>query len=59
MGPESYRYPTQLSLFVIFEKKAGLIRIADSAVGEVELYEESGTLQQLIPPAMARRSRAS
>lgn len=59
VGPESYRYPTQLSLFVIFEKKAGLIRIADSAVGEVELYEESGTLQQLIPPAMARRSRAS
>ena len=60
MGPDGFRYPTQLSLFVIFEKKAGLIRIADSAVGEVELYEESGGLQQLLnSPAMARRSRAS
>lgn len=62
MGPDGYRYPTQLSLFVIFEKKAGLIRIADSAVGEAELYEESGSLQQLlnpVSPAMARRSRTS
>ena len=33
-------YGSQLSLFVVFEKKAGLIRLADSAVGEVELYEE-------------------
>lgn len=34
-------YGNQLSLFVVFEKKAGLIRLADSAVGEVELFEES------------------
>ncbi|KZT71553.1 hypothetical protein DAEQUDRAFT_763780 [Daedalea quercina L-15889] len=63
VGPDSYRYPTQLSLFVVFEKKAGLIRIADSAVGEVELYEESGGLQHLFNPVtsspMARRSRTS
>jgi hypothetical protein len=31
-------YPAQLSIFVIFEKKAGIIRIADSAVGELELF---------------------
>jgi hypothetical protein len=34
-------YPPQLCIFVIFEKKAGIIRIADSAVGEIELF--SGT----------------
>ncbi|KAI0322494.1 hypothetical protein OF83DRAFT_1161187 [Amylostereum chailletii] len=33
-------YGQQLSLFVVFEKKAGLIRLVDSAVGEVELYED-------------------
>jgi len=30
----------QLSLFVVFEKKVGLIRIVNSAVGEVVLFEE-------------------
>jgi len=30
----------QLSLFVVFEKKVGLIRIVNSAVGEVALFEE-------------------
>jgi len=29
-------------MFVIFDKKAGLIRIADSAVTEVEMYDTSG-----------------
>ncbi|KAI0938160.1 hypothetical protein AcV7_003433 [Taiwanofungus camphoratus] len=59
----SSHYPHQLSLFVIFEKKAGLIRIADSAVGEVELYDEFQ--QPLHVPSqnqtspLARRSRAS
>jgi hypothetical protein len=33
-------YGTQRSLFVTFEKKAGWIRIADSAAGEIELYED-------------------
>ncbi|KAK7062309.1 hypothetical protein R3P38DRAFT_3492333 [Favolaschia claudopus] len=32
-------YGTQLAIFVIFEKKAGWIRLADSAVGEMELFE--------------------
>jgi hypothetical protein len=34
-------YSAQLSLFVVFDKKAGIIRIADSAVGELELYAAS------------------
>ena len=38
--PGDYTYGSQLSLFVIFEKKAGLIRIADSAVGEIEMYDD-------------------
>ena len=58
-GPQFY--PAQLSLFVIFEKKAGLIRIADSAVGEVELHDD-GWNTHLAPSgsnALARRSRTS
>jgi len=35
-------YGTHLSLFVQFDKKAGWIRLADSAVGEVELGEDGG-----------------
>jgi len=64
LGIHSNIYPHQLSLFVIFEKKAGLIRIADSAVGEVDLYEESSSFQQLITSSsttstLGRRSRSS
>ncbi|PPQ63136.1 hypothetical protein CVT24_005776 [Panaeolus cyanescens] len=36
------KYGTHLSLFVVFDKKAGLIRLADSAVGEMELGEDGG-----------------
>ncbi|KAJ6515257.1 hypothetical protein C8R45DRAFT_1205543 [Mycena sanguinolenta] len=32
-------YGTQLSIFVVFEKKAGWIRLADSAAGEMELFD--------------------
>jgi hypothetical protein len=39
-SPGDYTYGSQLSLFVIFEKKAGLIRIADSAVDEIEMYDD-------------------
>ncbi|KAJ3719387.1 hypothetical protein C8R42DRAFT_673692 [Lentinula raphanica] len=34
-------YGTQLSLFVIFDKKSGWIRLADSAVGEVDLHDDA------------------
>ena len=33
----------QLSLFVVFEKKVGIIRIVNSAVGEVAFFEEPTT----------------
>jgi hypothetical protein len=60
-------YPHQLSLFVTFEKKAGLIRIADAAVGEVELFDDGpGSLSHtsMLAPSgstssLTRRSRAS
>ncbi|KAF9450172.1 hypothetical protein P691DRAFT_726586 [Macrolepiota fuliginosa MF-IS2] len=39
--PSIINYGPQLSLFVIFDKKAGWIRIADSAVGEMELPDDS------------------
>ena len=45
--PPAAQQTGQLSLFVIFEKKAGMIRIADSAVGELELWDA---------PAHARRA---
>ncbi|KAH9482300.1 hypothetical protein JR316_0004398 [Psilocybe cubensis] len=41
-SPMPLSYGTHLSLFVIFDKKAGWIRLADSAVGEVELGEDGG-----------------
>lgn len=34
----------QLSLFVVFEKKVGVIRIVNSAVGEVAFFEDPTTL---------------
>ena len=40
--PGDNTYGSQLSLFVIFEKKAGLIRIADSSVSEMELWDDGG-----------------
>ncbi|KAF9498711.1 hypothetical protein BDN71DRAFT_353746 [Pleurotus eryngii] len=43
----SLSYDTQLSLFVIFDKKAGWIRLADSAVGEITLPEEAGSSSPL------------
>ncbi|GBE79813.1 hypothetical protein SCP_0210140 [Sparassis crispa] len=60
-GAKIQRFP-QLSLFVVFEKKAGLIRIADSAVGEVEMYDEGyGFLSTtaMSNTSMNRKSRAS
>ena len=55
-------YPAQLSLFVIFEKKASCIRIVDAAVSEVEFYDEG--LGNLLSASgstatLNRRSRTS
>ena len=55
--PESQslaRGPGQLSLFVVFEKKAGLIRVSDSSVGEIELWEGGAS-----PKSAFRRSISS
>ena len=60
--PTVSRHNTQLSLFVVFDKKAGMIRLADSAVGEVELASigflnpESSHTRDL---SSSRRSRLS
>ena len=35
-------YGNHLSLFVVFDKKAGWIRITDSVVGEMELFDDGG-----------------
>lgn len=40
----SIRYSNQLSLFLLFEKKAGIIRLSDASVGEVELNEDGPPL---------------
>ncbi|KAJ7181607.1 hypothetical protein C8R43DRAFT_969634 [Mycena crocata] len=42
VAPKTINYGTQLSIFAIFEKKAGWIRLADSAVGEMDLFEDAG-----------------
>ena len=51
-------YGTQRSLFVIFEKKAGWIRLADSAAGEIELYDEVWSASPMRDASM-RLSRVS
>jgi hypothetical protein len=47
-SPGDHSHGSQLSLFVIFEKKAGLIRIADSAVDEIEMFDD-GTQPPMLP----------
>lgn len=65
----SVRYPNQLSLFLLFEKKAGIIRLCDASVGEVELSDDGPPLSfsagaSLSPSASlssanSRRNRSS
>ncbi|KAI0265162.1 hypothetical protein BC834DRAFT_1041995 [Gloeopeniophorella convolvens] len=65
LPPPTVGLDPTLALFVGFDKKAGLIRLADAAVGEVALYDESAAA--LAPSGYgygygsgsARRSRAS
>ncbi|TFK46887.1 hypothetical protein OE88DRAFT_1714701 [Heliocybe sulcata] len=53
-------YGNQLCLFVIFEKKAGIIRIADASVGEVEMFDgTTGRESAAASSSNARRSRVS
>jgi hypothetical protein len=39
----------QLSLFIVFEKKVGLIRIINSAVGEVAFFEDTNSVSHATP----------
>lgn len=64
--PATFTYSAQMALFVIFDKKASIIRIADAAVTEVEMFDgicngpTSGKDQLGIGnPLATRRSRAS
>ncbi|KAG7097400.1 hypothetical protein E1B28_004750 [Marasmius oreades] len=53
-------YGPQLSIFVNFDKKSGWIRVADAAVGELELLDDGspqGTLRETTSPINRRRSR--
>jgi hypothetical protein len=52
-------YGTHLSLFVVFDKKAGWIRLADSAVGELELYDVGYGQLQRHGDSIKSRSRIS
>ncbi|TRM67838.1 hypothetical protein BD626DRAFT_479986 [Schizophyllum amplum] len=57
-------YGIHTSLFVVFEKKAGWIRLADSAVGEWELWDDPSSNVSLhanpsVVSNASRRSRAS
>uniref|UniRef100_D8PQG7 Uncharacterized protein n=1 Tax=Schizophyllum commune (strain H4-8 / FGSC 9210) TaxID=578458 RepID=D8PQG7_SCHCM len=57
-------YGIHTSLFVVFEKKAGWIRLADSAVGEWELWDDPSASVSLhsnpsVASAASRRSRVS
>ena len=55
--PGDHTYGSQLSLFVVFEKRACLIRIADSSVSEIELWDDGGlpspTTTASLPSAMS------
>ncbi|KDQ20517.1 hypothetical protein BOTBODRAFT_169263 [Botryobasidium botryosum FD-172 SS1] len=46
---------SHLNLFVTFDKKAGLIRLGDSAVGEVELWDD-GLADPVSPGSSSRRA---
>ncbi|KAL1743110.1 hypothetical protein HDZ31DRAFT_41681 [Schizophyllum fasciatum] len=57
-------YGIHTSLFVVFEKKAGWIRLADSAVGEWDLWDDHSAGSSLhsnpsVASTASRRSRAS
>ncbi|KAG8746407.1 hypothetical protein FRC10_005118 [Ceratobasidium sp. 414] len=49
----------QLALFVTFAKKAGLIRLGDAAVGEVELWDEESSPSGSMSVGVGRRSTES
>ena len=63
LSPARGSYGPQLSLFVIFDKRSGWIRLADAAVGELELQDDSSMyglgLRESTSPTSLRKSRLS
>jgi hypothetical protein len=42
-------YEAQTAIFAVFDKRAGIIRVADSAVTEVDMFENGGNVSNLSP----------
>ncbi|KAH7914438.1 hypothetical protein BJ138DRAFT_1000224 [Hygrophoropsis aurantiaca] len=64
VAPANVSYAAQPAIFVIFDKKAGVIRIADAAVAEVEMYDTGGSPltssgRDTLTPSSLRKSRIS
>ncbi|KAJ8087038.1 hypothetical protein AAF712_002609 [Marasmius tenuissimus] len=63
LSPARGAYGPQLSLFVIFDKRSGWIRLADAAVGELELQDDGSTYgpshRESMSPTSYRKSRLS
>lgn len=48
-APVNIAYEAQTAIFVVFDKRAGIIRVADSAVTEVDIFESGGSVSNLSP----------
>ncbi|KAH7931183.1 hypothetical protein BV22DRAFT_1101159 [Leucogyrophana mollusca] len=66
VAPVNVTYAAQPAIFVIFDKKAGVIRIADAAVTEIEMYDTGGSassssssVRDTLTASSSRRSRMS
>ncbi|KAG0703899.1 hypothetical protein DFH29DRAFT_1040426 [Suillus ampliporus] len=44
VAPANITYEAQTAIFVVFDKRAGIIRVADSAVTEVDMFDNGGGL---------------
>ncbi|KAG2349236.1 hypothetical protein BDR05DRAFT_410241 [Suillus weaverae] len=47
VAPVNITYEAQTAIFVVFDKRAGIIRVADSAVTEVDMFESGGSVSNL------------
>ncbi|KAG2042096.1 hypothetical protein BDR03DRAFT_854684 [Suillus americanus] len=47
VAPVNITYEAQTAIFVVFDKRAGIIRVADSAVTEVDMFENGGSVSNL------------
>lgn len=49
VAPVNITYEAQTAIFVVFDKRAGIIRVADSAVTEVDMFESGGSVGNISP----------